>query len=110
VGFSRRSGRETAQLMALAVFLLVLAYTIVAWGQVGWRLALSMLIAAPAGVMLGYYLADKQANDRLYSIGLFSAIIVVAFIIAGLQVRLVIATFLALVAALILVAAVKEEG
>jgi len=97
-----RSRKELAEAAAIASFLIVLAVILVLWGRIDVRLAVATLIAAPAGVMLGYYIVDKGARDRLYSIGLYSTIIVVAFIIGGLEARIVVAAFLSLVAALII--------
>ena len=105
----RGGKKETAEAIAIAAFLLTLAYVVIDWGAFGVRVAVAMLIAAPSAVMLGYYLLDREAKDRIYSIGLFSTILLASFLVAGLEARIVVAAFLAVAATLIILSRIKIE-
>lgn len=99
---ARRGGaRSRAEAAAIASVLLVLAVGLALWGELGLRDILGLVILAPSGVMLGYYLYDRDASDRLYSIGLFTFLIAVSLIVLGINARYVAAVFLALAAGII---------
>ncbi len=104
-----RDPKTVAEGAAIASFLIVLAIILILWGELTLRESLGLLILAPSGVLLGYYIADRDAPDRIYSIGLFSALIVVALAVIGFNARYLAAVFLIVVASLTLISLLKTS-
>ncbi|MEB3861163.1 MAG: hypothetical protein GSR84_02960 [Desulfurococcales archaeon] len=94
--------RRRAEAAALASILVVLAVSLLAWDELGVRGLIGLMILAPSGVMLGYYVYDRGAPDRLYSIGLYSFLIAVSLVVLGVNAKYVAAGFLFMVAGMII--------
>ena len=93
--------KENAEAAAIAGALIVVAVQLVT-KVFTLREFVALLIAAPSSVMLFYNLVYPDP-DRIYNIGLFSTLLVIAGIIYGLPSSLLLGILVGLVALLILV-------
>ena len=100
--------RENAEAAAIAGVLIVLAVQLVT-NVFTLRELGALLIAAPSSVMLFYNLVYPDP-DRLYNIGLFSTLLVIAGIIYGLPPTVLLGLLLALIALLILASRPRPTG
>ena len=103
-----RTRKQQAEAIALAAALFVVAIYLVFRGK-GFTLRqfISLLIAGPSGVMLAYYVFDRTAEDRLYGIGLFTFTLIIGLIVYGANAAILAGVFLAIVAVLVILSALK---
>ena len=92
---------EKAGYAAIVAFLAVVAVAVAFPGALTLRQAAALAIAAPASVMLGFYVIYSRVEDRAYKIGLTSLILVLALLLAGAPPRQVVVGYIALIAGLI---------
>ncbi len=95
--------------IALASILVAIALDILFWDQFGLRLSLGLIIILPSSILLGYYISDRRAPDRNYSIGLYSLLTAIALVIAGLNPRIVISALLIIIASIIIISFIGQR-
>ena len=96
-----RRAEERAGYAAVVAFLAALAVAIAFPDALTLRQAAALTIAAPASVMLGFYVTYPRVEDRAYKIGLTSLILTLALLLAGAPARQVVVGYIALIAGLI---------
>jgi len=109
VSESIRATKTKVEAVSLASILVATALDVIFWDQFGARLSLGLIILLPSSIMLGYYIADKAAPDRLYSIGLYTFLIAIALIVAGLNYKLTVSTFLIIISIIIIISVFTSE-
>jgi len=95
--------RTRAEGIALASVLVAIALDILFWDSFGARLSIGLVILLPSSIMLGYYIAAKDEADRSYSIGLYTLLVGIALVIAGINPKLVASAILIIIAMIIII-------
>ncbi len=95
--------RTRAEGIALASILVAIALDIIFWSDFGARLSLGLIILLPSSIMLGYYIAARDEEDRSYSIGLYTLLVGIALVIAGINPKLVASAILIIITMIIII-------